>query len=235
MAELTPVVAFAAGLLSFFAPCIIPIVPAYVSYVTGGPRTHRLARSLRTGSFVSGFSLAFIALGLLVGAVGTSGVFQRYETWARWIGGSLIIAFGLSMTGLLRLSFLDRDVRFHRTPVELQKAPLVGAFALGTAFGIGWSPCVGPILASVLILAGTQSSTAAAGWLLGFYALGLAIPFLLVGFAADSAVKVLRRFARASHVFEVAGGALLVLLGIFVFTGATARLTSLLLPGGSNA
>jgi len=226
----TPLLAFGAGLLSFFAPCILPVVPAYVAYVTGGPQAARLPRFLRTAAFVLGFSLAFVALGLLVGAVGSSGVFQQYEVVARRVGGALIILFGLVMTGLLRLAFLDRDLRYHGTPTALKRAPLFGAFFLGAAFGVGWSPCVGPILASILILAGVQASTAAAAFLLLAYAVGLALPFLLVGLAADRGAALLRRFGRATQVIEIVGGVLLIVLGIFVFTGSTARFTSYL-PG----
>jgi cytochrome c-type biogenesis protein len=229
-----PTVAFVAGLASFLAPCILPIMPAYVSFISGGVEAPFGRRMLRTSLFVAGFAAAFIALGLLIGAVGQTPLFQESETWVRRIGGALIIFFGLVMTGLVQIPWLTRDWRYHGQ-ADLPKHQFAGAFALGIAFAVGWSPCVGPILASILLYAGTQGSLWNAGFLLALYALGLAIPFLILGALADRGADLVKRFRSVSRGIEVVGGAILIILGIFVFTGSTARLTSLLLPGGSNA
>jgi cytochrome c-type biogenesis protein len=223
--ELTPIVAFAGGVVSFFAPCVAPVVPGYVTFIAGGPGASRTRRFVLTSAFILGFSAAFVALGLLIGAVGSSPMFQGFERWLQWVGGALIIAFGLAMTGLLRVPFLERDLRFHgKMPSWL--GPGGGAFALGLAFGVGWSPCMGPILAGILLLAGVSGTAASGALLLVAFSLGLAVPFLLLGFSAERGAALVRRFARAARGIEVVGGGLLVLVGIAVFTGAIARLTS---------
>lgn len=228
MAEpVTPLIAFGAGLLSFFAPCVAPIVPAYVTFIAGGPTAGRSRRVLLTLAFVGGFTAAFVLLGLLFGALGSSSTLRDYQAWGQRLGGALIIAFGLAMVGLLHFPWMDRDLRFHgKVPAWL--GPGGGAFALGAAFGVGWSPCVGPVLGSILVLAGVSGAAASGAVLLVVFSLGLAVPFLAVGFSADRAAALLRRFARFARGVEVVGGVFLVLLGIAVFTGATARLTSYL-------
>jgi cytochrome c-type biogenesis protein len=220
-------IAFGAGLLSFLSPCVVPIVPGYLAFVTGGAQVARGARVVRTLAFVLGFGAAFVLLGLVVGAAGTSGLVGMGTRWAERLGGAFIIAFGLVMLGLIRVPWLDRDVRWHGA-APARAGPVGGALLLGTAFGVGWSPCMGPILASILLLAGLQGSITASGALLGVYALGLAVPFVALGLGADHVAPALRRFARVSRAVEVVGGLLLIALGIAVFTGATARLTSLL-------
>lgn len=223
----TGAIAFGAGLLSFFAPCVLPVIPGYLAFVTGGAGTSRRRRLILTGAFVVGFSIAFVLLGLLIGTVGSSMAFRAAETGVQRIGGLLIIAFGLYMTGLLKLPFLDREVRFHgQAPTFL--GPVAGALFLGAAFGVGWSPCVGPVFGSILILAGVGGGTLQGGLLLGAYAAGLAIPFLALGVTADKGAEFLGRHRTATRYVEVAGGVLLILLGIFVFTGAIARFTSYL-------
>jgi cytochrome c-type biogenesis protein len=176
---------------------------------------------------VSGFGLAFVLLGLVVGAAGQSMLFRDAEDVLQRAGGALIIVFGLAMLGLLRVPLLDRDVRFHGAAPKAA-GPMLGAFALGAAFGVGWTPCVGPILAGILLLAGVSGSAGSGALLLGAYAAGLAIPFLALGLFADRGAAFLRRFGGASRSVEVVGGVLLIALGIAVFTGATARLQSLL-------
>jgi cytochrome c-type biogenesis protein len=226
MADLTPLVAVGAGLLSFFSPCVLPVVPGYLAFVTGSGGTS-LRRALLTVAFVLGFGVAFVLVGLAVGAVGQLALFQSAEVAFRRIGGALIIAFGLAMTGLLHLPFMDRDFRYHGTAPK-SAGPVAGAAFLGMAFGVGWSPCVGPILASVLILAGMQGSITSAAFLLGLYALGLAVPFLIVGLTAERGAAVLRRFSRVTRGVEIAGGVILIVIGIFVFTGALSRFLSYL-------
>lgn len=226
MADLSLAVAFVAGLGSFFAPCVLPIVPGYLGFVTGGVHSSARRRTLITVAFVGGFSIAFVLLGLVVGLAGSSMLFRGAQGWLDRLGGGLIILFGLAMLGLLRLPFLERDVRYHGT-APMKAGPFVGALGLGAAFGVGWSPCVGPILAGILVLAGVSGGAASGALLLGVYAAGLAVPFLIVGVFADRGAALLKRFGKASKAIEVVGGVLLVLLGIAVFTGSTARLQSL--------
>jgi cytochrome c-type biogenesis protein len=224
--ELSLAVAFVAGLASFFTPCCLPILPGYIGFVSGGAQASAARRSAVTLAFVLGFGIAFVLLGLVVGLAGASVVFRDTQGWAGRAGGAIIIAFGLAMLGLLRVPFLDRDVRFHgRAPARA--GPVAGALMLGAAFGVGWSPCMGPILAGILLLAGVAGSAASGGLLLGAYAAGLAVPFVAVGLSAGRSAAFLRRFGRASRAVEVVGGLLLALLGIAVFTGAASRLQSL--------
>lgn len=218
-------IAFGAGLLSFFAPCVLPVVPGYLAFVTGGAETTRTVRLLRTVAFVLGFGIAFTILGALVGALGTSPLFQSAERWVARLGGALIIVFGLHMTGLIRLKFLDRDVRYHgQGPTGT--TPFLSALVLGAAFGVGWSPCVGPVLASILLLAGLEGGVAGGALMLAIYSLGLGIPFLVLGATAERGAAFLQRFRRTTTTIERIGGVVLIVLGIFVFTGSLTRVIS---------
>jgi cytochrome c-type biogenesis protein len=223
MADVGPLAAFAAGLLAFFSPCVLPILPGYLGFVAGGPSAHWTQRFGRTFGFTLGFLVAFAIIGFLIGAVGQSASFLHAEEWLRRLGGALIIVFGLAMTGLLRFAWMDRDVRVHDVDTK-RLGPIFGPLALGAAFGVGWSPCVGPILASILVLAGLDGGAMRGGVLLAFFGLGLGAPMLAVGMAADRAVPLLRRFNRATRVVEVVAGVFLILLGIAVFTGAANRI-----------
>lgn len=226
---ITFAVAFGAGLVSFFTPCVLPVVPGYLAFVTGGAHAGRAAHLVRTIAFVFGFAAAFTLIGALIGALGTSPAFQSAETVVRRVGGTFIIVFGLHMTGLLRLPFLDRDVRYHGdAPVRWHAPKAVTAIVLGAAFAVGWSPCVGPIFASILVIAGLEGGFAGGARLLAVYSLGLAVPFLVLGVTAERGAAVLQRFAKATRAVEVVGGVLLVILGVLVFTGQLARFLSLL-------
>lgn len=222
-------ITFGAGLLSFFAPCILPVLPGYLAFVTGGPAVGRGVHLVRTAAFVLGFAAAFTVLGALVGAIGTLPAFHSAETVVRRIGGAVIIVFGLHMTGLLRLSFLERDLRFHGdAPAGWHVPRVVVAAVLGAAFAIGWSPCVGPILASILVLAGVQGGVAGGALLLAVYSAGLSVPFLILGASAEKGALLLRRFRKTGRWIELVGGILLVGLGVLVFAGQLARFLSLI-------
>lgn len=223
MADVGALAAFAAGLLAFFSPCVLPILPGYLGFVAGGTTATWAQRLGRTGGFTLGFLVAFSIIGFLVGAVGQTAAFFEAEAWLRRVGGALIILFGLAMVGLLRFAWMDRDVRVHSID-QRRLGPVFGPLALGAAFGVGWSPCVGPILASILVLAGIDGDALRGGLLLVFFGLGLGVPLLAVGLAADRAVPILRRFHRATRAVEVAAGLFLILLGIAVFTGAANRI-----------
>lgn len=218
-------VAFVAGLASFLAPCVLPVLPGYLAFVTGGASASRSRHALRTALFVLGFGAMFVAMGLLIGAVAESTAAQAAETWVERVGGALIILFGLVMLDLIRFDVLDREHGYTgKAPLRLGRD--VGALALGAAFAVGWTPCVGPILASILVLAGVQGSAASGALLLATYALGLGIPFLVLGVAAEEGTQLLERFERVSVWIERVGGVILIAVGIAVFTGSMTRLTS---------
>lgn len=224
---LSLVIALGAGLASFFAPCVLPVVPGYLAFVTGGPASSRRQHALRTGLFVAGFSAAFVAMGLLVGAVAQSTALQSVETWVQRVGGSLIILFGLVMLDLVRVPWLDREARYTGdAPLGAGRA--VGALVLGAAFAVGWTPCVGPVLASILVLAGVSGSASSGALLLAAYAAGLAVPFLVLGLTAERGVAWLDRVGSITTWVERIGGVILILVGIAVFTGSINRLTSYL-------
>jgi cytochrome c-type biogenesis protein len=233
MPEVSLAAAFAAGLLAFFTPCVLPIVPGFLAFVAGrsgagvvaAGRARRLAL---TACFVLGFGVAFTAIGWLLGAAGAGVRGQEAQLWFRRVGGVLIIAFGLAMLGLWRLPWMDRDLRVHAVSNRL--GPVSGALALGAAFGVGWTPCVGPILASIFLQAGLGGSGAGGALLLAAFSAGLAVPFLAFGLAADAGAGFVRRHGRATLAIEVAGGLFLVALGVMVYTGAANRV--LLYLGG---
>lgn len=224
MADVTPLLAAVAGAAAFFTPCVLPVVPAFLAFLAGPGAQATLGRRLgRTAAFVAGFGVAFSALGYLLATLGSGAQTYVTQVWMRRIGGTLIILFGLAMTGLLRPAWMDRDLRFHgRAPAWL--GPIGVALVTGAAFGIGWSPCVGPILASILITAGLTGSGAHGALLLLCFSLGLGVPFFAFGALADQGAAFLRRHARATHIVEIAGGALLIVMGILVFTGTASRL-----------
>jgi cytochrome c-type biogenesis protein len=238
MADVDAVTAFAAGLLAFFTPCVLPIVPGFLAFIASrgsGLDPAQVSRRRRfgiTACFVLGFGIAFTVIGFLLGSIGGSAGFQHAEVWLRRIGGVLIIAFGFMMLGLWRMPWMDRDVRVHSVSDRL--GPVAGAVLLGAAFGVGWTPCVGPILASILLQAGLGGSGAGGAFLLACFSLGLAVPFLAFGFVADSGAGFVRRHARATRVVEIVGGLFLVALGIMVYTGAANRLLLYLGYGGSG-
>jgi cytochrome c-type biogenesis protein len=215
--------AFAAGLVSFLSPCVLPLVPGYLSYVAGRSLDDIVAeREVRARFhvqvlslfFVSGFSAVFVAMGASASAVGR--LMQAYRFEANYIAGAIIILFGLHMMGLLRFSWLNRDWRFFKAP---PRGRPLGAFLLGTAFAFGWTPCIGPILGSILTIGAVTASVSDGVILLGVYSAGLAIPFLLVALFTDrfmGSAKSLRRFGRPAQA--IAGG-ILVVAGIAMWTG----------------
>lgn len=214
--------ALAAGLLSFFSPCILPLIPAYFTFITGlslEELTEKKNSGIRarvilaTLSYVLGFSLVFILMGASASLMG--GAVYKYRDWIRVIGGILIILFGIHMTGLVRLKVLDFEHRLH-----LQKKPLhfLGTFFVGMAFGAGWSPCIGPLLGSILIVAGSQETVINGIGLLSVYAAGLAIPFLVLSIFIDSLLSFLKKASWSIKYINVTGGVLLLLLGLLLVT-----------------
>lgn len=217
-----PIAAFVAGLLSFLSPCVLPLVPGYVSLISGstveqiGGREKRLMRSVMLHSlmFILGFSLVFIALG--AGATAFGQVLGRYRRDLTMIAGAVIIIFGLHLIGVLKIKALYADKRMH--DVKGSNSPL-GAFVVGFAFAFGWTPCIGPVLAGILTLAAAEETVAKGMGLLAVYSLGLAVPFLLTSLGVDRFLAFYGRFRRHLHTVEVVSGVLLIAIGALVLSG----------------
>ncbi|MBF0141941.1 MAG: cytochrome c biogenesis protein CcdA [Magnetococcales bacterium] len=222
--------AVVAGLLSFVSPCVLPLVPAYLSFMTGvsvddlrGAKGEgaTLARSgLVSLSFVVGFSVVFVSLGASATVLGQ--VLLRYMTELSRVGGVLIVLFGLHYMGLFRIGVLNLEARFN---LERKPPGLFGAFVIGLAFAFGWTPCIGPILAAILTIAGGRESVWEGIGLLGCYSLGLGIPFLLAGVGLNRFFQVSGRLRPYLHKVEVASGVLLVAVGVMIFLGDFSRLS----------
>jgi cytochrome c-type biogenesis protein len=216
-------VAFAAGLLSFLSPCVLPLVPSYVGFLTGMTlpevTDRRRVALLHALLFVAGFSLVFIILGASATALGRA--LNQYQVWLQRIGGVLIIAFGLVCLGVFRADFLMRERR-----VRLEEKPVgyLGSLLVGMAFAAGWTPCIGPVLGGILGLAATSSDLARGTLLLVAYSAGLAVPFLLAALALESFLGWFQRFRRFLPWVMRISGALLVFVGILMVTGEFTRL-----------
>lgn len=216
--------AFGAGALSFLSPCVLPLVPGYVSYMSGltgqdaQPAERRRAATVAMACFVAGFTAIFVPLGVTASILG-SFLDQNRVLFTR-IGGAFIILMGLIFLGVIKLPFLYRETRFHPTP----GAGVTGSFVLGAAFAFGWSPCIGPILGASLTLA-AGANPAKGALLLLLYSLGLGIPFILAGIGitrVTSVVSVLRRHTRA---LMTASGALLIVMGVLFMTDSLFRMS----------
>ncbi|MBI4811403.1 MAG: cytochrome c biogenesis protein CcdA [Ignavibacteriales bacterium] len=223
MENVTIVTAFIFGVLSFISPCVLPIVPGYLSFISGvsfeemqntDNRTQIRKRILLNALlFVLGFSIVFIALGASATAIGQF-LHQQINIISK-IAGVIIIIFGLHMIGVFKIPFLNYEKRFH---TEGKKLSLFGAFIVGLAFAFGWTPCIGPILAAILAIASQQETVMQGVILLSFYSLGLGIPFLLTGLSLTIFFNVFNKFKRHLHKVEVVGGILLVIVGVLIMT-----------------
>ena len=221
-ATLGVLTAFAAGMVSFLSPCVLPLVPAYMSYVTGQSlQSHGKADSSRTRAaflslgFVLGFAAVFVALGASATAVGRLLLEYRYE--AGIVGGALVTLFGLAMLiGVERVPFLRRDVHFH---VHAAARNPASALLLGVAFGFGWTPCIGPILGVILTAAAMSESASAGVRLLGAYSAGLGLPFLLAAVFLHELAGRWRLMRRLGRPLMVVAGAIMVAVGIAIMTG----------------
>jgi len=210
-------IALGAGLLSFLSPCVLPLIPSYVGFLTGMSTeelgTRRGTALLHALWFVGGFSLIFVLLGASASALGS--LMRGWEAWLGRIGGVLVIVFGLYLLGALRPAFLTRERRLH-----LATKPLgyLGSAVVGIAFGAAWTPCVGPILGAILTLAAARSSVSEGMALLGWYALGLAVPFVLTAVALERFLAWFQRFRPYLAWVERVSGAILIVLGILLIT-----------------
>lgn len=213
----------AAGAVSFLSPCVLPLVPAYVAYVAGesldrvaaprvsAARVPALGLSLL---FVMGFSTVFVLLGASATALGQLLLRYRYEM--NIAGGAIVIVFGLFMAGLVRLAWLQRELRFH---VEVPGGRPIGAYVLGLGFAFGWTPCIGPVLGAILTVSATSATVSQGIVLLALYSLGLGVPFLLAAAFTGSFLARMRIMRRFSRPLEVFAGGVLILMGVAMITG----------------
>ncbi len=215
---------FGAGILSFLSPCILPLVPPYLCFLAGvsldeltvNPKFATTSRVIsRAAAFVIGFSSVFIALGASASAVGQ--LVSEHLTLLTRIAGIIIFLLGLHMTGVFRFFILMRQARFE---MASRPVSMLGAFVVGLAFGFGWTPCVGPVLTSVLLLAGTEGTVTRGVSLLAAYAAGIGVPFLVAALFTGPFLKWLSGFRRHLSILEKAMGIALMLTGLLVFAGA---------------
>jgi len=216
-------VAFAAGLLSFLSPCVLPLVPSYIGFLTGMSlpevSTRRRTALLHALLFVLGFSLVFVLLGASATALGRA--LNYYQHWLQRIGGVLIILFGLVCLGVIRVGFLTQE---RRVQVEHKPVGYLGSALVGMAFGAGWTPCIGPVLGAILGLAATSQDLGRGMLLLGSYSAGLAVPFLLAAAALEAFLEWFQRFRRYLPWVMRVSGALLIFVGVLMATGEFTRL-----------
>lgn len=208
--------AMAAGAISFLSPCVLPLVPGYVSYIAG--RSGGPSGTVRTAglslSFILGFTTVFVALGASATAI--SRLVRSYSYEAGIAGGAIVVIFGLLTMELVRLPWLQRDMRYHG-PVK--GGGLLGAYLLGLAFAFGWTPCIGPVLGAILTV-GAVSATASDGViLLAFYSIGLGVPFLLAALFTGGFVATMKPFRRAGRILQILAGLVMVLMGVAMMTG----------------
>lgn len=217
--------AIAAGAVSFLSPCVLPLVPGYVSYIAGNSRRgpeatspDRLGVALLSICFILGFSTVFVALG--ASATALSRLLRTYSYEASIIGGALVILFGVFMTGLVKLPWLQRDVRYHGS---LSGGGPLGAYLLGLAFAFGWTPCIGPILGAILTVSAVSATATDGIVLLSLYSLGLGIPFLLAAIFTQTLMGSLPRMRRAGRVLQIVAGGIMILMGLAMMTGQMTR------------
>lgn len=233
--DVSLIAAFAAGFLSFISPCVLPLIPGYISFVSGvsveemrgdaPPATSRVQVFVTSLAFVIGFSLVFIALGASATAIGKF-LFAKLPLLSK-IAGVILIIFGLHTMGVFRLAFLETEKRVHS---QRKPAGPLGAMLVGVAFAFGWTPCIGPILGGILAIAGSRNSVNEGITLLAVYSLGLGIPFLLTSLAINQFFGAAKKIRRYYHAIELASGALLIVIGLLIMTGQLTLIVRLLQP-----
>lgn len=225
--------AFLGGILSFISPCVLPLIPSYVSFITGmsfeelveGDSGLRVKRTILFNSlmFIMGFSVVFIAMGATISLLGQ--YFAVYQSTIRKIGAIVIIFLGLHMIGVVNIRFLQRDKRFH---LGNKPVGLIGSYLVGTGFAAGWTPCIGPILSSILIVAGSSESLGRGILLLAIYSLGLAVPFLLTSLGIERFVIRFNRIKKLMPAISVISGLFLIVMGVLLYTNYFAIFTGYL-------
>ena len=228
--EVSYLAAAGAGVVSFLSPCVLPLVPAYLCYIagatfeelTGNDETEKISAArvvVPALAFVFGFGTVFMLLGASASAINQL-VFQHLDVIAK-VAGGVIVVFGLHLMVVFRIPWLLREARIHAEP---KQTGLIGAFVVGMAFAFGWTPCIGPILATILTVAASRDSLGFGVSLLGTYALGLGIPFVLAALAIRPFMGFMARFRRHLRRVEFVTGALLALTGVLIFTGSLSQL-----------
>ncbi|MGM0471079.1 MAG: cytochrome c biogenesis CcdA family protein [Bacillota bacterium] len=212
-------IAFGAGVISFISPCVLPLIPTYITYLSGVSSKeinddYRIKKRLFLNSamFIFGFSLVFTLLGLSATFIGQ--VLLENQSLLRKIGGVIIIIFGLQMIGLINLSFLQQEKKFDYQP---QQITAINSFLLGISFSFGWTPCIGPILSTILIYASSSQTLLVGAGLLVAYSLGLALPFLLVSLFISHLIKYFSKFNQYLDKVRIISGILLIIMGVLVY------------------
>jgi cytochrome c-type biogenesis protein len=230
--NITLISAFVAGLLSFLSPCVLPLIPSYITYITGlsfadlqeEHPSHVVRRKTVIHSllFIAGFTTVFVLLGASATFIG--GFMQEHMKLIRRIGGVLIVLFGIHLTGLVPIQMLLGEKRFtiHNKP-----AGYVGSFLVGVAFSAGWTPCIGPILASILMIAATEETLDHGIFLLLAYSMGLAIPFLLSALALHRFLVAFNRFKKHIRLLEIATGIFLIVIGVMVYGNYLTKISTI--------
>ncbi|MBE0426021.1 MAG: cytochrome c biogenesis protein CcdA [Nitrospirae bacterium] len=223
MKDVSYTLAFLAGVLSFLSPCVLPLVPSYVSFITGlsfkdlttaiDRRKIRHLTLTNSFAFIGGFSFVFIALGVSSSAIGL--FLFEYLDLIRIIGGVLVIIFGLFIAGFLKLDFLLKDKKIH---LSGKPAGYIGTFIIGMTFAAGWTPCIGPILGTILLYAGSKGSAIYGLKLLSVYSLGLAIPFFISALAINTFLSYSPKIAKYMRVIMIISGLLLIIFGVMLLT-----------------
>ncbi|WP_438349333.1 thiol-disulfide oxidoreductase-associated membrane protein CcdA2 [Paenibacillus sp. FA6] len=223
---------FIAGILSFFSPCILPLLPVYLSFLGGSDlgsqsKTKKLGklkiRPLLIGKtifFILGISTVFVLLGFGAGALGS----LINSSWFIVVCGGIVILFGIYQTGVIKLFFLEREKKLK---LELKgNKGFAGAFLLGFTFSFGWTPCIGPVLAAVLSISASEGSSAFGGWLMLIYTLGLAIPFLVLSLFSDLLLQRLKKIYKYMGILKVISGVILILMGLLLMTNKLNMITT---------
>jgi len=224
-----PIAAFLAGLVSFLSPCVLPLVPGYVSLISGAgveelkSAQSQLMRRVMVNSvgFIFGFSIVFVTLGAISTGVGQ--LAAQYKHTLSIVAGVVVIIFGLHLTGIFQIKWLLQDARLHN--VKGSSTPF-GAFVIGFAFAFGWTPCLGPILSAILLIASQEDKVVRGILLLAVYSLGLAVPFLMTSLLMERFLKFYSRFRSHMHALEVASGGLMIALGVLLVIGRFTLISS---------
>lgn len=233
MIEVSFFAAFIAGLITFLAPCTLPLVPGYLGFISGIPlkdlEDPAMARKVRWKIFLNGFFFTlgfgaiFVILGTAIGLLG--GALAQYQIWLNRIGGVLIILFGLFMLDVIKIPILQIEHKL-RLPSFIRRGNPTSSFIMGTAFGTGWTPCVGPILGAILTLSATLDGALQGALLLSVFSVGLAIPFWIIALGIGEAAHYIEKFTKYLRIISVVGGLFLIFLGILLFIGKLGLLIS---------
>lgn len=218
MGNISLFLAFSSGLLSFLSPCVLPLVPIYLAYLTGSSieemiNKNKLTVIYKAVGFTLGFTLIFIIMGISITSLGQ--LFNRNKDIFRKVGGIIIVIFGLHIMGVLKI----KTLYYQKTMLQPQKLKSgLSSFFIGIAFAIGWTPCVGPMLASILIYAGSTKTLASGIKLLIAYSVGLGVPFIISGFLVDFISGYIKRFSKYFKLVSIINGLILIFMGIMTFT-----------------